>query len=51
VHQGTKGVFELLGADPRNYTALLQAFHVMEESSQKVFQLLDRVEDDAKRSG
>jgi methyl-accepting chemotaxis protein len=51
VHQGTKGVFELLGAGRRNYTALLQAFHVMEESSQKVFQLLDRVEDDAKRTG
>ncbi|WP_428624096.1 methyl-accepting chemotaxis protein [Sedimenticola sp.] len=49
VHQGTKGVFELLGGEQRNYPALMQAFHVMEESSQKVFAMLDKVEEDAKR--
>ena len=49
VHQGTKGVFELLGEEKRNYPALMQAFSVMEENSKKVFEMLDRVEDDAKR--
>jgi predicted nuclease with TOPRIM domain len=49
VHQGTKGVFELLGGEQRNYPALMQAFQVMEESSQKVFEMLDKVEADAKR--
>nr|WP_051302153.1 methyl-accepting chemotaxis protein [Sedimenticola selenatireducens] len=51
VHQGTKGVFELLGGEQRDYPALLQAFHVMEENSQKVFEMLDRVEADAKQDG
>ncbi|AKH22173.1 hypothetical protein AAY24_09545 [Sedimenticola thiotaurini] len=46
VHQGTKGVFELLGGEQRNYPALLQAFEVMEQNSHQVFEMLDRVEAD-----
>ncbi|MCW8890697.1 MAG: CZB domain-containing protein [Sedimenticola sp.] len=51
VHQGTKGVFELLGTEKRNYPALMQAFTVMEENSKKVFEMLDKVEEDANRMG
>ncbi|MCW8907639.1 MAG: CZB domain-containing protein [Sedimenticola sp.] len=50
VHQGTKGVFELLGTGQRDYPALMRAFRTMEESSQQVFAMLDRVEEDAKHS-
>ncbi len=50
VHQGTKGVFELLGGERRDYAALLNAFQVMEQNSQQVFDMLDRVEEDAKES-
>ena len=51
VHQGTQGVFELLGVEQRNYPALMQAFQVMEENSKKVFEMLDKVEEDANRMG
>jgi methyl-accepting chemotaxis protein len=48
VHEGTKGVFNLLGQGERDYTALLEALQVMEESSHQVFMNLDRIQQERK---
>jgi len=48
VHQGTKGVFDLLQQQPLDYQALRQAFTVMENSSTQVFEYLDRIHRDTR---
>jgi hypothetical protein len=47
VHEGTKDVFEILARDQQlDYTSLMQALKVMEESSSEVFAALDRIKFD-----
>jgi methyl-accepting chemotaxis protein len=48
VHQGTQGVFDLLGGETHDYPALMEHFRDMEQSSQAVFQGLDRIGEDIK---
>jgi methyl-accepting chemotaxis protein len=44
VHEGTKDVFEILARDQQlDYTSLMQALKVMEDSSSEVFAALDRI--------
>jgi methyl-accepting chemotaxis protein len=43
VHQGTRAVFDLLDRRPPDYAALRQALKVMEDSSTRVFEELDRI--------
>jgi methyl-accepting chemotaxis protein len=44
VHEGTKDVFDLLERDQQlDYTTLMEALRVMEESSGEVFAALDRI--------
>jgi methyl-accepting chemotaxis protein len=44
VHEGTKDIFKILERDQRlDYTALMEALRIMEESSGEVFAALDRI--------
>jgi methyl-accepting chemotaxis protein len=43
VHDGTRGVFELLQREPLDYATLMQALKVMEDSSTQVFERLDHI--------
>ena len=49
VHNGTKGVFDLLSQTPLNYKAIMQALRVMEDSSKQVFEQLDKVRADVEQ--
>lgn len=49
VHNGTKTVFDLIEQTPLDYTALSEAFKLMEESSQQVFSILDSVTQEVQR--
>lgn len=49
VHNGTKTVFELIEQVPLDYSALAEAFQLMEESSQQVFKILDSVSQEVQR--
>jgi hypothetical protein len=44
VHDATKGVFELLEPQQRDYPALMQVLQQMEESSRQVFSHLDHIQ-------
>ncbi len=47
VHNGTKGVFDLIeNGQQLDYTALMESFKVMEDSSSEVFAALDRIKFD-----
>jgi hypothetical protein len=48
VHEGTKGVFNLLQQSERDYPSLLEALRLMEESSHQVFTNLDRIQQERK---
>ena len=43
LHNGTKTVFELIKESPLDYSALFNAFSVIEENSLEVFSILDKV--------
>ncbi len=47
VHNGTHSVFELIDKKPLDYTALFNAFKVIEENSLEVFAILDKVNQEA----
>ncbi len=47
VHEGTKGVFDIIDRDQQlDYAALMEAFKVMEDSSAEVFSTLDQIKFD-----
>jgi len=43
VHNGTKGVFDLIESEPLDFAALEKAFQEMERGSDQVFETLDRI--------
>lgn len=44
VHDGTKAIFDIIGRDQQlDYSALMESFKVMEDSSSQVFAALDRI--------
>ncbi|MCF6201127.1 MAG: CZB domain-containing protein [Hydrogenimonas sp.] len=43
VHNGTKGVFELIKSDPLDFEVLKRAFEEMERGSDMVFEILDKI--------
>ncbi len=43
VHNGTHKVFDLIKEDSENVTAMMEAFKEMEDGSDKVFNLLDKI--------
>lgn len=49
VHNGTHGVFELIGSEEPDYAALLLHFRTMEEASASVFRALDAIGREARR--
>lgn len=49
VHNGTKNIFELIQQENIDYNKLMQAVQLMEDSSQKVFDGLLEITNDAKR--
>ncbi len=49
VHNSTKDIFELIKQDDIDYNKLMEAVKLMEESSQKVFDNLSKIAQDAKR--
>jgi len=50
VHQGTKLVFDLIDAQNMDYSALMEAFEVMEHASGKVFDGLNQIKSDSGRN-
>lgn len=53
VHNGTKGVFDLIKKEPLDFDSLMSAFEEMERGSDSVFAILDKIlqEKDAKEQG
>ena len=49
VHNGTKDIFNLIDQDNIDYTKLMTAVKLMEDSSQKVFDSLSEIAEDAMR--
>ncbi len=43
VHNGTKGVFDLIKEEPLDFTSLMKAFEEMERGSDSVFAILDKI--------
>ena len=43
VHNGTKGVFDLIKSEPLDFDALKRAFDEMERGSDKIFEILDKM--------
>ncbi|MCV6608713.1 MAG: CZB domain-containing protein [Campylobacterales bacterium] len=43
VHNGTHHVFDLIKEDSENVAEMMEAFREMEEGSDKVFELLDKI--------
>ncbi|MCW8928707.1 MAG: CZB domain-containing protein [Gammaproteobacteria bacterium] len=49
VHNGTKDIFELITNEKLDYSKLMQAVKLMEDSSQEVFDSLSEIAQDSQR--